>query len=268
VTILETRDLTIRFGGVQALQDASLRVGEFEIVGLIGPNGAGKTTFFDCVTGVHRLAQGHVMFRDVEITGLAAHRRASLGIGRTFQNVGLVKTETVLGNLLSAQHSAIEYGPVAGIIGSPVSVATERVLRRRADVLLEVLGLDGLRDAPVRGLPYGTLKLVEIATTLATDPDVLLLDEPSAGMSPEEAHRLGESLLGLRREFELAILMIEHHVPLVMDVCDYVYVLNFGEMLTEGLPHEIRRHPDVIAAYLGEEEVSAFELDVVDGADT
>jgi branched-chain amino acid transport system ATP-binding protein len=267
MALLETRDVTIRFGGLQALQDVSARVGEFEIVGLIGPNGAGKTTFFNCVTGVHSHMEGHVLFRGVDITHLPAHRRAALGIGRTFQNVGLVKTETVLGNLLSAQHSAIEYGPVSGMVGSPASVATERALRRQADALLEILGLGHLRDTRVLGLPYGTLKLVEIATVLATDPDVLLLDEPSSGMGPEETRRLGEALLALRRDLDLTILMIEHHVPLVMNVCDYVYVLNFGQMLTEGLPHEIQRHPDVIVAYLGEEEVSAFELDVTNETD-
>jgi branched-chain amino acid transport system ATP-binding protein len=261
MTLLETRSLTIRFSGLQALQDVNVRVAEFEIVGLIGPNGAGKTTFFDCVTGVYTHMEGHVLFRGVEIDRLPTHRRAALGIGRTFQNIGLVKTETVLGNLLSAQHIAIDYGPVSGMVGSPGSIGTERALRRRADALLEILGLGALRDAAIRELPYGTLKHVEIATALATDPDLLMLDEPSAGMGPEEAQNLGESLLALRKEFDLTILMIEHHVPLVMNVCDYVYVLNFGQLLTEGLPHEISRHPDVIAAYLGEEEVSAFEAD-------
>ena len=174
-------------------------------------------------------------------------------MGRTFQNVGLVKSKTVLDNLLTAQHSAVDYGAVAGMLGSPVSLRIERVLRRRADAILEILGLDHLRDSPVQGLPYGVLKRVEIATALATDPDLLLLDEPSSGMGPQEAHQLGDELLELRHDFELSILMIEHHVPLVVRVCDYVYVLNFGQLLTEGLPGDVQRHPEVVAAYLGEE---------------
>ncbi len=249
--VLEAGELSIRFGGLQALLDVSLKVEEFEIVGLIGPNGAGKTTGFNCITGFYR------PFKGDDVSALGPHERAALGMGRTFQQVGLVKTTTVLDNLLTAQHSSIDYGAVAGMLGSPVSLRAERELRERADSILEILGLDHLRDLPVQGLPYGTLKRVEIATALATDPDVLLLDEPSSGMGPEEAHRLGDELLELRNLFDLSILMIEHHVPLVVRVCDYVYVLNFGRMLTEGLPGDVQKHPEVVAAYLGEEAPEA-----------
>src|SRR5438132_7407568 len=177
--VLEAIELSIRFGGLQALSDVSLKVDEFEIVGLIGPNGAGKTTGFNCITGFYRPQSGRVIFRGEDVSGLGPHTRAALGMGRTFQQVGLVKNTTVLDNLLTAQHAHIEYGAVAGMLGSPVSLRTERVLRKRSDDILEVLHLDQLRDSPVQGLPYGTLKRVEIATALATDPDVLLLDEPS-----------------------------------------------------------------------------------------
>jgi branched-chain amino acid transport system ATP-binding protein len=255
--VLEAEEVSIRFGGLQALLDVSLKVDEFEIVGLIGPNGAGKTTCFNCVTGFYRPQSGRVTFKGKDVSDLAAHERAALGMGRTFQQVGLVKSTTVLDNLLTAQHSEVDYGAVAGMLGSPASLRTERVLRQRADAILGILGLDHLRDTPVQGLSYGTLKRVEIATALATDPDVLLLDEPSSGMGPEEAHRLGDELLELRNLFDLSILMIEHHVPLVVRVCDYVYVLNFGRMLTEGLPHDVQRHPEVVAAYLGEEAPEA-----------
>jgi branched-chain amino acid transport system ATP-binding protein len=156
-------------------------------------------------------------------------------------------------NMLTAQHTNASYSALGGIAGLPSSVRAERHLRDVADRILGVFGLDDLRDSPVAGLPYGTLKRVEIATALATDPDLLLLDEPSSGMGPEEAHRLGDELLHLRREFGLSICMIEHHVPLVVRVCDYVYVLNFGQLLTEGPPALVQRHPEVIAAYLGEE---------------
>jgi branched-chain amino acid transport system ATP-binding protein len=242
---------------LQALLDVTLKVDEFEIVGLIGPNGAGKTTAFNCITGFYRPNSGRVRFKGEDVSDLGPHERSALGMGRTFQNVGLVKTTTVLDNLLTAQHNAIDYGAVAGMVGNPTTIAAERQATKRADAILELLGLDRLRDLPVQGLSYGTLKRVEIATALATDPDLLLLDEPSSGMGPEEAHRLGDELLELRNQFDLSILMIEHHVPLVVRVCDYVYVLNFGRLLTEGLPGDVQRHPEVVAAYLGEEAPDA-----------
>ena len=257
MSVLETTEVSIRFGGLQALQDVSLRVSEFEIVGLIGPNGAGKTTIFNCITGFYRPQSGRVEFQDHDVSELPPHTRSALGMGRTFQNVGLRKEATVLENMLTAQHSNVPYGAVSGMLGSPASIASEHTLRRRSDAILEILSLGHLRDTPVQGLSYGTLKKVEIATALATDPDLLLLDEPSSGMGPQEAHQLGDELLELRHDFELSICMIEHHVPLVVRVCDYVYVLNFGQLLTEGRPEEVQRHPEVVAAYLGEEAPEA-----------
>jgi branched-chain amino acid transport system ATP-binding protein len=253
MSVLEAHDLSIRFGGVQANLDVSVAVGEWEIVGVIGPNGAGKTTLFNLITGFYKPDSGRIIHRGREITGLSVHERAGLGLGRTFQNVGLVKGATVRDNLVTAQHLQADYSAVAGMMGSRRSVATERLLRVKADALADVLGLGDLLDTQVAGLPYGTLKRIEIATVLATDPEVLLLDEPSSGMGPEEAHRLGETLLELRREFGLSILMIEHHVPLVVRVCDYVYCLDFGQLLTHGLPQAVRNHPQVVAAYLGED---------------
>jgi branched-chain amino acid transport system ATP-binding protein len=256
MSVLEARELSIKFGGVQAVREVSLRADELEIVGIIGPNGAGKTTTFNLVTGFARPDHGSVWFRGRDVTRLAVHERAALGIGRTFQNVGLVKGATVRENLLTAQHLSAGYGVVAGIVGSPVAIDEERLLRRRADALLELLHLGHLADTRVAGLPYGELKRVEIATVLATDPELLLLDEPSSGMGPEESEQLGDVLLDLRRQFGLTIVMIEHHVPLVVRVCDYVYCLNFGQLLAEGRSEEVRSHPEVIAAYLGDEVAS------------
>jgi branched-chain amino acid transport system ATP-binding protein len=253
MSVLEARGLSVRFGGVQAVREVSIAAGELEIVGIIGPNGAGKTTTFNLITGFQRPDEGTVTFHGRDITRMKVHERAALGIGRTFQNVGLVKGATVRENLLTAQHLAAGYGVVAGILGSPLAVDEERVLRRRADALLEVLRLDHLAETRVAGLPYGDLKRVEVATVLASDPEVLLLDEPSSGMGPEESEELGDVLLDLRRDFGVTIVMIEHHVPLVVRVCDYVYCLNFGQLLAEGLPQEVRNHPEVVAAYLGDE---------------
>jgi branched-chain amino acid transport system ATP-binding protein len=253
MSVLETYDLSIRFGGVQANAGVSVAVGEGEIVGVIGPNGAGKTTLFNMITGFYTPDSGRILYRGKDITRLAVHERARLGLGRTFQNVGLVKGATVKENLVTAQYLQADYGTISGMVGSRRSLAGERRLRRKAEALAEVLALSDLLDTQVVGLPYGTLKRVEIATVLATDPDLLLLDEPSSGMGPEEARRLGDSLLELRRMFGLSIAMIEHHVPLVVRVCDHVYCLDFGQLVTDGPPHEVRNHPQVLAAYLGED---------------
>jgi branched-chain amino acid transport system ATP-binding protein len=257
--VLEVRDLSIRFGGLQALQDVNLEVNEFEIVGLIGPNGAGKTTAFNCITGFYKPDTGTVLYRGADVTRVPPHRKAAMGFGRTFQNVGMVKGSTVLENLKTAQHARVEYDVASGLIGTPGVVAEERALAEKADAILELLDLTDVRDARVGGLSYGTLKLLELGCALATEPDVLLLDEPSSGMGPEEAHQLGERLIDLRQAFGLTMLLIEHHVPLVLSVCDHIYVLNFGRLLAEGEPSVIQTHPEVVAAYLGGEAPDALE---------
>jgi len=256
--LLEARDVSVRFGGLQALDSVGIEVGEWEIVGLIGPNGAGKTTFFDVLTGIRRPDRGSVHLRGHNVTGLPPHRRVTAGMARTWQNLGVVRTLTVLENLLTAQHGHIRYSVLAGMTGLPGSLLEERELLRNAEEILDFLGLIELRNEPVGGLPYGTQKLCDLAMALATDPTILLLDEPSSGMGPEEARKLGEILTFLRGELNLTILMIEHHVPLVVEACDFVYVLNFGRLLARGEPSQVQRHPDVIAAYLGEEAQGAI----------
>ncbi len=253
MSVLEVRSVSIRFGGVQALAEVDLRVGEWEIVGIIGPNGAGKTTLFNCITGFYAPTSGRVLHRGVDVTELPVHVRAARGLGRTFQNVGLVKGSTAMENLLTAQHREASYSALAGVLGTPRTFEEEATLRRRALALLELMGLDDLADARVADLPYGVLKRLEIAAVLATDPDVLLLDEPGSGMGPEEAHALGDTLLDIRREFGVTIVMIDHHVPLVTRISDFVYCLNFGAVLAEGPPEVVRAHPEVVKAYLGED---------------
>jgi branched-chain amino acid transport system ATP-binding protein len=253
MSVLEVRDASIAFGGVRANSNVSITIGEWEIVGIIGPNGAGKTTAFNIVTGFYEPDSGAVHFKGHDVTSLGVHERTALGMGRTFQNVGMVKGVTVRDNLKSAQHLRAEYSTISGAIGLGRSFRTENELAERAERLIELLDLSHLLDEQVAGLPYGDLKRVELATVLATDPDVLLLDEPTSGMGPEESEELGDTLLDLRRDFGLSIAMIEHHVPMVVRVCDYVYCLAFGQMLAEGKPDEVRNNPEVIRAYLGDE---------------
>jgi branched-chain amino acid transport system ATP-binding protein len=249
--LLEVRNMGIRFGGLVALDSVDLDVPEWEIVGLIGPNGAGKTTLFNCVMGLYEPNSGDVSYRGRDVSLLPTHRRVQLGIGRTFQNIGLARELTVLENVMLAQHARVGYGALGGIFGAPRSFVEERRLRQTAMEVLDFLDIAHLAGSKLDGLPYGTLKLIEVATVLGTDPQLILLDEPSSGMGPDEAHALGQRLLRLRKTLNVTVLMIEHHVPLVVEVCDYVYVLNFGKVLAKGKPEEIQTHPEVIAAYLG-----------------
>jgi branched-chain amino acid transport system ATP-binding protein len=252
VRVLETHDVSIRFGGVQALSDVTLRVDEGEIVGILGPNGAGKTTLFNCVSGFYAPTHGRVRLFDEDVTELKPEERAQRGLGRTFQQVGLVRSFTVLENLVVAQHASIRSSGLAAIVGAPSARREERELRRRADQVLELMDLGAVRDRPIAGLPYGTLKMVEVAAVLATDPSILMLDEPLAGASAEEGSAFCDRVEQMRRELGLTIILIEHHVPLVLRTSDYVYVLNFGALLAEGTPDEVRRNQAVAEAYMGE----------------
>ncbi len=256
VPLLSAEGVGIRFGGLQALEDITVRVNDDEIVGLIGPNGAGKTTFFNCLTGFYAPNAGEVRFRGEDITALRPDQRTALGIGRSFQQVGLVRSFTVLENLLVAQHRNVHYGVTAGLLGTFASRREERALRERACIVLAELGLAHLADEPLGGLSYGTLKQVEVAAVLATDPRIVLLDEPLAGLGPEEADAFGDRLLALRRDLGVTVVIIEHHVPFMLRVCDYLYVLNFGRQLAEGLPDDIRGDRAVAEAYLGAGAVS------------
>ncbi len=252
-TVLQTEQVSIRFGGVQALLDVDLRADRWEIVGIIGPNGAGKTTLFNCITGFYEPTEGRVHYHGGDITDLAVHQRAARGMGRTFQNVGLVKGSTVGENLKSAQHLQVRYGALGALFGSPKASEVEARTEQRARAILELIDLGHLWDTRIAGLPYGIQKRLEIAAVLATDPDLLLLDEPGSGLGPEEADELGDFLLQIREQFQLTIVLIDHHVPLVTRISDYMYCLNFGQVLCEGQPDDVRNHPDVVRAYLGEE---------------
>ena len=249
--VLEARDITVRFGGLTAVDGASLVVPRGQIVGLIGPNGAGKTTFFNCVSGLVRPTAGRVLLGAHDVSALGAHRRAQLGMARTFQQVGLAKDQTILENMLLAQHLLASYGDVAAVAYTPRAARSEEEMRTRATATIDALGFGGRENVPVRLLSGGQQRIVEVACALLTDPELLMLDEPSAGMAPAAVESLTDRLRELRDQQGRTVLLIEHNVPMVFDLCDYVYVLNFGRVLAKGTPEEILEHPDVIAAYLG-----------------
>lgn len=249
--VLTATGISVRFGGVQAVHNASLRVPQGRIVGLIGPNGAGKTTMFSAISGLLKPESGRVELLGSDVSDLPAHTRAQLGMGRTFQLIGLAKSLSVTENLLLAQHVVAGYGPTSAITHLGHSVRGERELRRRAAEAVEALGFGDYADTPVRRLSHGQQRIVELGCVLVTAPELVMLDEPSAGMSPGAVENLAVRLRDLRDELGRTVLVIEHNIPLVLDVCDELYVLDAGEMLASGDPDEVVQRPEVIAAYLG-----------------
>jgi branched-chain amino acid transport system ATP-binding protein len=250
---LEVRGLTCRFGGVTAVDDVSFTVQAGEIFGLIGPNGAGKTTLFNLVTGITRPTSGGCRHRGEDITGARPHQVARRGIARTFQNIRLFAELPVLENVMIGRHCHTRSGLVTGILGLPPAPSEERAVRERAQELLELVGLRGKEEVRARNLPYGDQRRLEIARALALEPDVLLLDEPAAGMNSSERAALSDFTCELRDRYGLTVLLIEHHVPLVMGLCNRIAVLDFGRLIALGDPEKVRGDPAVIEAYLGEE---------------
>jgi ABC-type branched-subunit amino acid transport system ATPase component/ABC-type branched-subunit amino acid transport system permease subunit len=249
-SLLKAESVSVQYDGVQALFRVDLEVRRSEIVGLIGANGAGKSTFFNAVAGLAPTT-GSIRYRDQELLALPASRRSARGVARTFQDMGLVRGDTVRENVLLAQTWMADYPAFAGLLALGGTIGTERELRRRADEALELFGLTHLADERLGDLPYGTMRIAEIASAVASGPDLLLLDEASAGLTPEEAHALGDRFQALRDELGLTLVVIEHHVPLIARTCDYCYCLESGALIAEGTPAEVTAQPRVIESFLG-----------------
>ncbi|HVF21407.1 MAG TPA: branched-chain amino acid ABC transporter ATP-binding protein/permease [Mycobacteriales bacterium] len=249
--LLEVRDVSVRFGGLQAVDGASLDVPRGRIVGLIGPNGAGKTTLFNVVSGHIRPQSGSVRLLGRDISGLPAHARAAAGLGRTFQQIGLAKDISVTENLLLAQHSVAHYSVTEALVHLGRTGRVERELRDRAREAIAALGFERYADAPVRVLSHGQQRIVEIGCVLVTAPELVMLDEPSAGMSPGAAENLAVRLRDIRDQLGRTVLLIEHNIPLVLDVCDDLYVLSAGQVIASGPAAEVASLPQVVAAYFG-----------------
>jgi branched-chain amino acid transport system ATP-binding protein len=250
--VLEARNMTRRFGGLYAVDNVSFEVRRGEIFGLIGPNGAGKTTMFNLITGMTPPMHGELFYKGVNITNKRPHEIAMLGIARTFQNIRLFGTLTALENVMIARHIHTKSGVIEGVLGLPPAPQEERAVRQRAMELLELVGLADSAETQARNFSYGDQRRLEIARALALEPELLLLDEPAAGMNQNEKGALSAFIRRIREQFNLTIVLIEHYVPLVMGLCDRIAVLNFGQLIALGAPEAVQNDPAVIEAYLGD----------------
>lgn len=251
--MLKTNDITIRFGGLTAVDKLNIEVKEGETVGLIGPNGAGKTTAFNIITGVYKPTSGTVEFLGETVSGLKQNKIAERGVSRTFQNIRLFKEMSVLENVLIAGKLRMRSNLFHAMLGSPRYRHEEKMLREKAIALLEEMGIADLKDEKATSLSYGKQRKLEIARALATEPKLLLLDEPAAGMNPAETMELVDLINNIKTKYKVSILMIEHHMQLVMNICEKIWVLDYGKEIANGIPEEIQNNERVIQAYLGVE---------------
>ncbi len=252
MAMLEVKNLSISFGGLRAVDSFDLTIEKGQLYGLIGPNGAGKTTVFNLLTGVYKPSEGIVKLDGVDITGKSVIDINKAGIARTFQNIRLFKELSVLDNVKAGLHNHNEYSTIEGILRLPRYRSVEKAMDNEAMELLRVFGLDGEADILASNLPYGKQRKLEIARAMATKPKLLLLDEPAAGMNPNETLELMETIRFVRDKFEMTILLIEHDMKLVGGICEKLTVLNFGQVLTSGKTEDVLNNPTVITAYLGE----------------
>ncbi len=249
--ILEARHLGIDFGGLTAVNDFNMAIGRTEIAGLIGPNGAGKTTVFNLLTKVYQPTRGTILLDGYDTAGKSTIQVNKMGIARTFQNIRLFSSLTVMENVLIGLHNHIKYSTASSILRLPQYWKEEKRARESALELLSIFDMQDLADVQAGSLPYGAQRRLEIVRALATNPSLLLLDEPAAGMNPSETAELMDNIVKIRDTFHIAIMLIEHDMNLVMGICEAIAVLNFGQIIAKGTPDEIKNNPDVIKAYLG-----------------
>lgn len=251
--VLETRHLGIEFGGLKAVDDFNLTIGQSEITGLIGPNGAGKTTVFNLLTKVYKPTHGTILLNQKDINDYDTIKANHAGIARTFQNIRLFNNLTVAENVLVGLHDEMTYNLAQSLFRTPAFLRSEKIARQRALELLSIFDMQELADVQAGSLPYGAQRRLEIVRALATNPCLLLLDEPAAGMNPSETAELMENIRKIRDTFHIAIMLIEHDMNLVMGICEGIAVLNYGKIIAKGTPEEIKNNPTVIEAYLGKQ---------------